>query len=150
MLPRVPPETPRQVVEVEAEPIPEAPEHNGRSGSSARSGSKGRAAGEAPLHPLWAGVVIDLLDFAMRGPRGMLLGLPLGLCVGYYVGRRMGLDRGRSLGLGALCAIYCALPGTELIPLATLIGAYRAFSARARAGHRRARARAAAERARAP
>lgn len=112
-------EQPRRVIEVEAERLPEAGE--GGEGSSRPGGTarKGR------IQPLAAGVVIDLLNLATRGPRGMLLGLALGLGVGYYLGRRLGLERSRSLGLGSLCGIYCALPGTELLPLATLIGAYR-------------------------
>lgn len=111
-----------QVLEVEVERLPE-------HGSAEPARGQGAAqAPAAPLNPVVAGLVIDALDFATRGPRGFLVGGPLGGVVGYWLGRRMGLDRARSAGLGGVCALYCSLPGTELLPLGTLVGIYRLTS----------------------
>lgn len=107
---------------MEVERLPE----NG-SAEPAGSSGVGKASAER-LNPVLAGLVIDALDLATRGPRGFLVGGPLGGLVGTWLGRRMGLDRARSLGLGALCALYCSLPGTELLPLGTLVGLYRLTS----------------------
>jgi hypothetical protein len=109
----------REVLEVEVERLPAADDPR-RGAARARAGSDRK-----PLHPLRAGVLIDLLDVATMGTAGLYFGLPLGLAVGYYLGRRMGLARRRSLGLALLCGIYCFVPGTAVIPLGTLVGAYR-------------------------
>ncbi len=97
--------------------------------------------------PIAAGVVIDLVDAATFGPIGLVLGLPLGGLAGYWMGRAMGM-RARAAAWCALAAgIYCTIPGTEFLPLATIIGAYSRFRedgpepTRARRGQaRRARA----------
>lgn len=104
-------------VEVEVERLPE------REGRAEAPGRAPRAA----LDPIVAGIVIDVLDAVTRGPRGALLGLALGVPVGYWLGRRQGFDRKSSLGLGGLCGVYCALPGTAPVPLGAVLGMYRRF-----------------------
>ena len=70
---------------------------------------------------LAAGLLIDAADLLLMGPLGLRLGLPVGLVLGLVVGRLLRLGAGQRLGLAALTGLYCALPGTSLLPLATLV-----------------------------
>ena len=77
--------------------------------------------------PIVAGMVIDVVDFATFGPIGFILGLPVGGFAGYWMGRCLGLSRRSSFFCALAAGVYCTLPFTELIPLATLVGAYVRF-----------------------
>ena len=69
-----------------------------------------------------AGFIIDVVDFVLRGPIGLRLGFPVGCIVGVILGRFVGLPWRKSLVLGMASGLYCAFPGTFLIPLGTLVG----------------------------
>jgi hypothetical protein len=71
--------------------------------------------------PILAALTIDLADFATAGPLGLLAGLFVGGALTTIVALVSGARLGRALGLGLLGAIYCALPLTEPIPLATML-----------------------------
>ena len=73
--------------------------------------------------PVVAGLIIDCVDLATFGPIGPYLGLPIGAFAGYWMGRALGLERKPSLLCALAAGIYCLLPGTELIPIATVVGA---------------------------
>lgn len=73
--------------------------------------------------PVVAGLIIDLVDLSTFGPIGLYLGIPIGAFAGYWMGRALGLNRKPSLLCAAAAAAYCTLPGTEMIPLATIVGA---------------------------
>ncbi|MBP7275098.1 MAG: hypothetical protein KBA51_02725 [Kiritimatiellae bacterium] len=73
--------------------------------------------------PVIAGLIIDLLDLATFGPIGMYLGFPIGALAGYWMGRALGGSRRMAAMLAVAAGVYCMLPGTEFIPLATLFGA---------------------------
>ena len=73
--------------------------------------------------PVVAGLVIDFVDLATFGPIGLYLGLPIGGFAGYWMGRALGLERKPSLGCALLAGVYCMIPGTEMIPVATVVGA---------------------------
>ena len=73
--------------------------------------------------PVAAGIVIDFVDFATFGPIGLYLGLPIGGFAGYWMGRALGLERNPSLLCALLAGVYCMIPGTEMIPVATVVGA---------------------------
>lgn len=73
--------------------------------------------------PVVAGLVIDFVDLATFGPIGLYLGLPIGAFAGYWMGRALGLDRKPSLLCALAAGIYCMMPGTEMIPIATVVGA---------------------------
>ena len=73
--------------------------------------------------PVVAGLVIDFVDLATFGPIGLYLGLPIGAFAGYWMGRALGLDRKPSLLCALLAGVYCMIPGTEMIPVATVVGA---------------------------
>ena len=74
--------------------------------------------------PIVAGMIIDLVDLATFGPIGLVLGLPIGAFAGYWMGRAIGLAWKPSLLCALAAGIYCTIPGTEMIPLATLVGAF--------------------------
>lgn len=73
--------------------------------------------------PVVAGMILDVVDLATFGPIGFFLGIPVGLAAGYWLGTCLGLERKHCLWVGMASAIYCTTPGTEFIPLGTLVGA---------------------------
>ncbi len=73
--------------------------------------------------PVVAGLIIDFVDLSTFGPIGLYLGIPIGAFAGYWMGRALGLNRKPSLLCAAAAAAYCTIPGTEMIPLATIVGA---------------------------
>ena len=73
--------------------------------------------------PVVAGLIIDFVDLATFGPMGMYLGLPIGAFAGYWMGRALGFERKPSLLCALAAGIYCMIPGTEMIPIATVVGA---------------------------
>ena len=73
--------------------------------------------------PIVAGLVIDLVDLSTFGPIGLVLGLPIGGFAGFWMGRALGLSTKPCLLCALLAGIYCTIPGTEMIPLATIVGA---------------------------
>jgi hypothetical protein len=104
-----------EVIEVEAVPMDEE-DGQGEGGGAA---GVGRAFG-----PIIAGAIIDVLDLATFGAYGLYAGFVLGLVAGVWLCRYMGLRWKTSLGLGVLCGVYCTVPVTTPIPVATLIGAF--------------------------
>lgn len=73
--------------------------------------------------PVVAGLIIDFVDLATFGPIGFYLGLPIGAFAGYWMGRALALPKKSSLLCALAAGIYCTIPGTEMLPLATLVGA---------------------------
>jgi hypothetical protein len=73
--------------------------------------------------PIFAALAIDLADFAMTGPIGLAAGLFVGGVLTMVVALLCGVRPRRAIGLGVLGGIYCALPVTDLVPLATMLTA---------------------------
>ena len=73
--------------------------------------------------PVVAGLIIDFLDLATFGPLGFYVGPFVGGGAGYWLGRSLGLSRKASGWCALGGAVYCVLPMTEFIPLATIAGA---------------------------
>lgn len=73
--------------------------------------------------PIAAAVAIDLADIATAGPIGLVAGLFVGGMLTTSVSMLSGVRFRRALGLGVLGAIYCTLPFTESIPMATMLTA---------------------------
>lgn len=80
------------------------------------------------LGPLAGGYLLDLVDLATFGPVGFYLGPLLGGLLGWWLATvyRFGV-LGQSL-MTLITAMYCVLPGTELVPLATIVLALVRFS----------------------
>ena len=102
-----------EVLEVEVERL--EPEEDLPGGGS----RTGRAIG-----PVVAGMIIDVLDLATMGGTGFYLGFLLGAPAGWYLARRLGLDRKRAFLTALGCGIYCTIPFTSPIPVATMIGVW--------------------------
>ena len=106
-------EGPQEPIEVEVERL------NQEGTSNGTASSYGRAMG-----PVLAGFIIDVLDFATFGSAGLYLGLLLGCPAGWYLARSFGLDHRRSLYFALVCGVYCTIPVTSPVPLATLLGVW--------------------------
>lgn len=70
--------------------------------------------------PMIAAIAIDLLDLATFGPVGLYIGLILGAAVGYWLAPLLGFPPHRRWLSALATGVYCTLPLTGLIPLATL------------------------------
>lgn len=80
--------------------------------------------------PIFAALAIDLADLATAGPIGLALGVLIGGVLTTTVAAANGATTRRAVGLGLAGAIYCALPLTEAVPLATILTAMHAMLAR--------------------
>lgn len=76
------------------------------------------------IGPVMAGMIIDVLDVATLGTAGFYLGFLLGAPAGWYLARHLGLDRKRAFVTSICCGIYCTIPFTFPVPLATMIGVW--------------------------
>ncbi len=100
-----------QVIEVEVERLdPEESE----AGAASRWGGA--------IGPVLAGMIIDVLDIATFGATGLYIGFLLGAPAGWYLARRLGLDPKRAFLAAIGSGVYCTIPFTSPIPVATLIG----------------------------
>ncbi len=70
--------------------------------------------------PAMAGLAIDALDLATFGPVGLWAGIPLGAAVGFWLAPELGFPRRSRWLCAALTGLYCALPLTGFLPLATI------------------------------
>lgn len=73
--------------------------------------------------PVIAGLIIDAADIVTFGPVGLALGFPIGAAAGYWLARSLRLETNASLICALIAGLYCTIPGTELLPLGTLVGA---------------------------
>jgi hypothetical protein len=73
--------------------------------------------------PVVAGLIIDAVDLVTFGPVGLALGFPIGAAAGYWLARSLRLETNASLICALIAGVYCTIPGTELLPLGTFVGA---------------------------
>lgn len=73
------------------------------------------------LRPILAALAIDLVDLATFGPVGLYTGLILGAAAGYWLAPILGFPLHRRWLSALATGVYCTLPMTGLIPLATLV-----------------------------
>jgi hypothetical protein len=71
--------------------------------------------------PVFAAMLLDLADLFSLGPQGLLIGLFVGSALGWRIASTSGFSRKGRLICAALAAVYCMLPMTELLPLATML-----------------------------
>ena len=83
---------------------------------------------ERALGPVGAGLVLDLADFATFGPLGLVAGFLIGSLAGWYLTGALRFPEKWRLPATLLAGLYCTIPFTEFLPLATLIGAMSRFS----------------------
>jgi hypothetical protein len=72
------------------------------------------------VRPMLAALAIDLLDLATFGPIGLYIGMILGAAVGYWLAPLLGFPPHRRWLSALATGVYCTLPLTGRIPLATL------------------------------
>lgn len=67
--------------------------------------------------PIVGGLILDYTDLVTFGPAGPVVGF----AVGYWVSRMYGFSSTGRVIFAILSGIYCGIPFTNLIPLATII-----------------------------
>jgi len=67
------------------------------------------------------GLVLDALDLVTLGPSG-LIGFLIGFLTTFYLFGLMKIDLQRRILYSVGAGIYCLIPGTERIPLGTILG----------------------------
>jgi hypothetical protein len=67
-------------------------------------------------------VLLDLVDFATYGPIGLWAGLVVGGLAGYVLAASMGVAAQRRWPYALVAGIYCMLPFTAFLPIATVLG----------------------------
>jgi len=73
------------------------------------------------LGPLAGGIILDTTDFLTMGPFGLVFGLVLGGLVGWWVSSIYEFSDKARLRWAVLAGLYCAIPFTAPLPLATII-----------------------------
>jgi len=76
--------------------------------------------------PLIGGIILDLVDLSTIGPYG-LGGFFIGGLVGWWICSIYSISTQTRFIIALLAGIYCLLPLTEFIPVATLISAFIRF-----------------------
>jgi hypothetical protein len=81
-------------------------------------GTRESAGGWAPI---LTALAIDLADLAMIGPTGLVAGFWVGFALTGMLTLATGVPLRRAAVLSLLAGIYCMLPFTDLVPLATML-----------------------------
>jgi hypothetical protein len=76
--------------------------------------------------PLAGGMILDLVDLSTFGPFG-IGGFFIGGLVGWWICSVYNVATTTRLTVALLSGVYCLLPLTEFIPVATMISAYIRF-----------------------
>lgn len=80
------------------------------------------------LGPLAGGLILDFVDLATFGPLGFYLGPIVGALVGWWISSIYRYKTSSRIIWAILAALYCTIPLTEIIPVATIISALARFS----------------------
>jgi ABC-type nitrate/sulfonate/bicarbonate transport system permease component len=82
--------------------------------------------------PLAGGLLLDLTDLLTFGSVGFYLGPLIGGLLGWWLARVYGFGlTGQCISI-TLTVVYCTLPGTALLPLATVVFALIRFAEKRR------------------
>jgi hypothetical protein len=71
--------------------------------------------------PILTALAIDLADFARIGPTGLVMGFFVGFVLTLLLTLATDVPWWRAMVLSVLAGIYCMLPITDLVPLATML-----------------------------
>lgn len=71
--------------------------------------------------PVVAAMLLDLADLFSFGPQGLFIGMIAGSALGWRIAATSGFSSKGRLICAALAAVYCIVPFTELLPLATML-----------------------------
>jgi hypothetical protein len=86
--------------------------------------------------PLAGGLLLDAADLVTWGPVGMYLGPVIGGFLGWWLARVYGLGIGGQCVVITVAVVYLTLPGTALLPLATVVFALIRFAEKRRVAKR--------------
>jgi len=89
---------------------------------AARVRSRSRTVDSDGYAPVLAGFILDAFDFATLGPVGLCAGLLVGGAAGWWLAPSFGFRPERRWLCALLAGVYCALPFTSYLPVATLLG----------------------------
>jgi hypothetical protein len=117
-----PPDQAPEVLEPEVLP-PEPDIQEERPADNSLSGRLERAFG-----PILGGLLIDFIDLATLGPVGIFCGMIIGGAAAYWVCSIYRMPIRQRIIWAIAAGVYCTIPFTEALPLATLIGAYARFA----------------------
>ena len=81
----------------------------------------GRA--EKAFGPVAVGLIMDLVDFSTFGPMGLYFGLFAGGALAWYLCGLYDMPWHRRWPWMLGAGLYCTIPFTEFVPVATIIGA---------------------------
>lgn len=73
------------------------------------------------------GLLLDALDMLTLGPLGLKFGLPAGFITAYVLFSLVRIPLRRRLLYSLAAGLYCMLPGTAVVPLGALLGAWLGF-----------------------
>ncbi|MFT5283858.1 MAG: hypothetical protein ACI8TQ_000008 [Planctomycetota bacterium] len=79
------------------------------------------------LAPALAALVLDFADLITIGPLGLYGGLVIGTSVGWWMGGMHNFGRKGRLLIAVISGIYCMMPATHFLPLATMLSAIGRF-----------------------
>lgn len=79
------------------------------------------------LGPLAGGMILDAADLVTIGPVGVFAGMIVGCTVGWWVSSIYQESKKSRLIWSALAGVYCTIPFTAIVPLATIISAIGQF-----------------------
>jgi len=82
---------------------------------------------EGAFGPIVAGMIIDAIDIATFGPFGIFVGMIVGGTAAYWMCSIYRLPIYQRFLWALAAGLYCTVPRTEFIPIATLIGAFARF-----------------------
>ena len=77
--------------------------------------------------PLLGGLILDFADLLTLGPIGLYTGMIVGGIIGWLISGIYGFSRNGRIILSLLAGIYCTIPGTFFVPLATMVAAMARF-----------------------
>lgn len=71
--------------------------------------------------PYIAAALLDAIDLGTFGPLGVWVGFVIGSVAGWFLAESLGFQPQNRWKSAALAGLYCMLPGTSVLPLATVI-----------------------------
>ena len=80
------------------------------------------------IFPIIGGLILDFADFVTLGPIGLYTGMIVGCTVGWLIGGIYNFSRNGRIICSILAGIYCTIPGTFFLPLATAISVISRFN----------------------
>ncbi len=80
------------------------------------------------IFPIIGGLILDFADLATFGPIGIYLGMAVGCTIGWLIGGIYEFSNKSRIIFTLLAGIYCMIPGTFYMPIATVISAVARFN----------------------